>query len=272
MIETTPDQQQIAERNKHLQTTYFKSKFYFLRSHNGFRPGCLHGLLGVMSGGKSSLAKVLIAEAAYQGKTLVWLTEESRQDYVADFAKIIPADVLPRVLSNVLWLEEKALPATVADNIDAFYSYMQNQIARAGCKALFIDNITTSRIYDGSLGKNSFSKTSKWLSKIAKALSLPIIYLVHTRKEITANYHRVLTPEDIRGFATIAIESEFFYVMQKFTQQDRIVNIVRLAKHRGYESPPKTWFRLIWENGRYCGDTALNFESIKAIFKEKDAL
>jgi hypothetical protein len=131
--------------------------------------------------------------------------------------------------------------------------------------------VTTSKIYDGSFGVQSQTIAPKKLKKIARMFDIPVFYLAHTRKEITKNMHRLTEPEDIRGQASIAIESEFFYILHTFTQDDAFVNLVRVVKHRGYPGA-NGFFRLNWQDGAYWTDDRLNFKRVSEIFKKRDKI
>ena len=139
-------------------------------------------------------------------------------------------------LRNVVFLEEKEIDSSIIPTMNDFYQYFEMKIIESNCDAIFIDNITTSKLYASGLRPAGQEKSAKVLNSIAKKLNKVIFYVAHTRKEITDNYHKLITNEDIRGSAQIAIESEYFYILQKFSSNGTIFNVVRVTKHRHHHN------------------------------------
>ena len=255
MIEQSKSQDEIKTQKEKNKKVFFQSKFKFLKAHNGLRPGNVHGLISPTSSGKSSLLKSIIAETCCQGPVLTWLTEETIDEYQV---AINSMEVPQRGLDNLSFVREKNIPDESKKGIDNFYNYLREQVIVSGCEAFFIDNITSSRIYDGTFGLPGQIRAAKELPDLAEFLDIPIFYLAHTKKEVTDNFHRLTGNEDIKGHAQITIESQFFYCMQKFSQNERQTNFIRTTKHRGY-SNANGFYRLNWEDDVYWNDSKIEF-------------
>jgi len=88
-----------------------KTRFEFLLSHNGLRPYSCHGIIGPMSCGKSTLAKAIAEGCAETKRTLIWLSEENRDQWQQKIKKN---------LHNMRFFSEKTMPQNLKKNISAF--------------------------------------------------------------------------------------------------------------------------------------------------------
>jgi hypothetical protein len=96
-----------------------------------------------------------------------------------------------------------------------------------------------------------------------------VFYMGHTKSEVTDNYAKPLTPEDIRGHKALAIKTEYMYLMQKFTNESRQYNVIRNAKYRHHKEAAG-WYALIFEQEAYIGDKPCSFSVVNKIFKTRD--
>jgi len=252
----------------HLQsvnTTYIPSRFNFLNCHYGLRPNTLHGLMSTTGAGKSSLMKCIITETAEKIPILVWLSEESVIEYQA---KINRMD--RDVLGNITFVEEKNIDRKFKQNIDSFLEYFDQMVEESGCKMVFIDNVTTSLFYNSRFGFNGQTRTAEHFTNFVKT-KCSILYAIHTKKEIGDNHRTIIGSNDNRGLADITIETEYLYIIQKFTKNDQIYNILRNAKHRFHDNADG-FFLLGFDRGTYIGDEKIPFATVNDIFVKRDYL
>lgn len=241
----------------------FDSRYEFLRAHNGLRPNCLHGLIGTTGCGKSTLFKCVITEAAAGHKVLVWLSEEN----VVEYQELI--NMLDKsVLKNIKFIEEKEIPGEYRDHQENFLEYFEQMVEESEASMVFIDNITTSAFYNQRFGFGGQQKTAEFLINFVKR-KCSVFYVAHTRSEVTDNYGKVVTPEDIRGSKELPLVTEYFYIIQKFTTEDKQFNVLRVAKYRHHELA-KGWYGLKYEKQSYIGDNKVPFAVINKIFKMRD--
>lgn len=265
MLKGPVSSEKIAEFEKSQHMTFFPSRYSFLKDHKGLRPNCLHGFFGTMGSGKSTLAKCIIAEAASGKKILVWHTEETIVEYQALIQYLDRS-----VIQNIVFVHEKDIPETIRESQDSLFEYFVQMVEESGCAIVFIDNITTSRLYNGYFGMKGYAKTSDFLITFVKKYC-SVFYVAHTDSSITDNYSKVVTPENIRGPIDLPMVTEYAYIMQRFTTNEKKYNLLRTAKHRHHEKAGG-WYALKFEQRAYVGDGKVTFELVNRIFKTRDFL
>lgn len=268
MIRGSYTKQEIDEQKKRHEKMEIYSQFEFLREHNGIRLGNLHGLLGTAGSGKSTLLKSIIAFTSDTKPTLTWLSEETVQEYQVGLNRITTSE---SVLKNMKFVEEKNLDEFYFRNQDTFYEIFEDMVVESGARVVFIDNLSTSYFYNDVAGISGQARTANFLSRITKKLGIAVFFVIHTKKDIQDNHATLVTKEDVRGSQQIAIVSEYFYILQKFTVNDRIYNIVKVDKHRHHEIN-KRFFLMGFDEGAYKFDKAIEFETLNKIFVKRDRL
>ena len=254
---------EIEMHSKLKDRTEFPSRYQFLKAHNGIRPNCLHGIMGSTGCGKSTLVKCIIAEAASAKRVLVWISEEN----VVEYQELI--NVLDKsVLDNIMFVEEKEIDIKYRSDQDLFFQYFEQMVEQADCDVVFIDNVTTSAFYNSRFGFFGQQRTAEFMIQFVKRVC-SIFYVTHTRSEVTDNYAKVVTPEDIRGSKELALITEYMYIIQKFTTEDKQFNVLRVAKYRHHEDAAG-WYGLKYEKKAYIGDSKVPFAVINKIFKMRD--
>jgi ABC-type oligopeptide transport system ATPase subunit len=245
--------------------TSFASRYEFLKSHKGIRPNCLHGMIGTTGSGKSTLLKCIITEAATDKKILIWLSEEN----IVEYQELIHY-LDKSVLKNISFVEEKEIPQEYKMDQDKFFEYFEQMVEQSGCELVFIDNMTSSAFYNMRFGFNGQGRTAEFLGSFVKT-KCSVFYVAHTETMITDNYSKVVAPENMRGSKELAIVTEYFYIIQKFTTNDKIYNVLRVAKFRHHKEAAG-WYALRFEQNSYIGDSRVPFELINKIFKSRDYL
>ncbi len=245
--------------------TLVHSRYAFLKAHNGLRPNSLHGIMSSTSAGKSTLMKCIITETAANNKVLVWLSEETVSEYQGLINFIDKS-----ALSNITFVEEKEIPAEYKERQSDFFEYFEQMVEESGAKWVFIDNVTTSAFYNQRYGINGQNHSAEFLRGFVKK-ACSIIYAAHTRSDITENYSKVIASEDIRGSKELPMMTEYLYIIQKFTSNDKQYNVLRNAKYRHHEAA-SGWFALVYKQKAYIGDQSIKFSLVNQIFKTRDFL
>lgn len=217
----------------------------------------------VSNSGKSTLTKCIITEAAQEHRVLVWISEENVVEYQELINKLDKS-----VLPNIVFVEEKEIPNDYKVNQDVFFEYFEQLVEEADVDVVFIDNITTSAFYNQRFGFTGQQKTSEFMINFVKR-KCSVFFVTHTRSEVTDNYGKVATPEDIRGSKELALVTEYMYIIQKFTTEDKQFNVLRVAKYRHHEAAAG-WYGLKYEKKAYIGDSKVPFAVINKIFKMRD--
>ena len=88
---------------------------------------------------------------------------------------------------------------------------------------------------------------------------------------MTVNCNRIITEQDCRGNAMISLISEFFYILQRYTSDQKIYDFVHTVKFRGYPQA-KGFYQLKYDQQHYIKDRQVDFNDINEIFKNRDYL
>jgi hypothetical protein len=247
----------------------FKTRFNFLLSHNGIRKNKLHTLLAPTHSGKSTAVRTLVVDMMVMNpnsKILIWLSEESVNDFLIELKKCLPSTISTdnlMVLSDINWneyLSEKTHDEIKAQ-IESFISYYKIDF-------VFIDNITTSKIYNDCTIKEQ-SQFANWLKKISQDCG--VLCIAHTNTNEFNN--RLINENDIRGSKTIINLSEFLYILQPIFIGNTLIQFVFIKKHRGQEVAAK-FYRLNYDKHLYAfkDDYSVEFSSIAELFKNRNKL
>jgi len=242
------------------------SRYEFLMGHHGIRPNSLIGLMAPTGAGKSTLFKCIIAELAAAGKKiLIWLSEET----VLEYQELI-SYLDKECLKNIVFVEEKKIPEEFMEDQKAFFRYFTKMVDDSGCDLVALDNASTSVFYNLKFGFNGQSRTATFMLGFVKR-KCSIFYVCHTKKEVTANYNKVVTSEDMRNSKELGLVTEYFYVIQKFTSNEKIFNILNVVKFRHHEGAGG-WHALAFEKRAYIGDRKIPFAMVNDIFNRRDYL
>ncbi len=258
----------IEKRVKENKTIFFESKFNFLLEHYGYRPGCLHALLGTPGGGKTSLLKAMISEATIKKKVLLMLTEEQFKEYEPD----LHASNENYNPDNLLYMHEDSVPTEIKKDKKAALNYLRDQVNDSDCDVFFFDNITTSVFYASTSGLRWQEELISMLRRTAKTLNIPIIYAVHTNKNVKDNSNKLIDGEDVRGTNQSFQKSDYFYVLQRFQQENNYYPFLFLRKHRFHKFVDNKYFYLNFKNGCYEEDKPTTFDKINQAFMQRNWL
>jgi KaiC/GvpD/RAD55 family RecA-like ATPase len=245
-------------------SVHYVSNFNFLKSHKGIRRNKLHLLIAPTHAGKSTLVRSLLCDFIFRNKgkkILLWLTEESKEEFRQEFSSTVPAHDILANISIVSEMDTDSDAETIQKNISEFVDYYKYD-------AVFVDNITTSRVYmDKSTAVQS--DAALWFKTLKKSTSLFLIAHANT----SDFNNRFLDENDIRGSKTITNLAEFLYILQPIAVGDRLFQFINIKKHRGQNISGK-FFRLFYskELKSFDRDMQTDFDGIKEVFKQRNKL
>lgn len=253
---------------------YFWSNFKFLNEHRGHRPGNIHLYLGTTGGGKSTLMRTLfidVMESLREGKRiLVWLTEETRKDFLTEIYATGYGD--EDKLSRVTVISEQEMPPICENDQSMTELLLASEIKHEDNEIVFFDNLTTSDFYEGKRPAEQ-SEFAKKLKKWTQDANVPIVLIAHTNAETSDNSKGLIMPNHIRGSKSICNIAQFLYVMQRFKIGEVFYPTIRIEKHRG-QKIDKSLYMLTYHKGSnlYCTDKWMPFKDFEKIYKERNKL
>jgi len=252
------------------RTTYWNSEFNFIKTFNGFRPGHIHTFLSNTGGGKSSLAKSIILDATVMNpekKILLWLTEDRKEDWEADFFEAIN----PEKFSNLFIFSEKDFLKNGKIMPEELFRFILKSIIEKDIGLLILDNITTSTFY-----------TIEDYDIIAKMLqgSMPdhiaTIVFSHTNKSYKKYGRDFMDPDNIFGSTYLSKIAEFFGCLYGIDIPDKgKYSAIVMEKNRLYGvKSDKKYFALNYhdEARMFMSDNIIDYEMFKSVWKEKESL
>lgn len=272
IVKPRADDEQIEKANLKAKEISYYSRFKFLRVVNGIRLGNLNGFIGTTGSGKSTLLKTIVADTLRDCSCLVWLSEETIEEYQAKINTIVKSKSL---LSNLRFIQESDIDEKYFKFQPEFHAMFKQtvmgEINNFNTKAIFIDNLTSSYLYNEDISVSQQGRSAKFLHRLAKDLGIAVVYVAHTKKNVNDTYTGLITKEDCRGSQQISIVSEYLYILQKFQSGGEHFPIVQTVKHRFHEVADK-WHLLVYKDGNYLGDSRLDFNVVKRIFNSRDKL
>lgn len=262
---TTQDQRkEIQEEN---DFEYFPTDFIFLKEHKGLRPGCIHLLISNSGSGKSCLMRKILIDTAQKKDVLLWLSEETKEDFLL---ATNDANIYSEIQKNIKIITEMSFDKKIAANSKSLYFHFEKAILSLNPKAVFLDNLTTSRMYL-NLRPAQQDELIWDIKNLCAKHGCPIFIVMHTRSEFSNN--RLLDDSDVRGSKTIANICEYLYLFQCWEIAGQIYPTLRIRKARKHRVENKM-FRLNFsrEKNLYISDAKMSFETFIENFKNKDGL
>lgn len=260
-----PDKLDFNEIND-VSTIGLKSRFAFLTAHDGLKPRKMHLLIAPTHSGKSTMTRSLLVDAMIMNpnkKFLIWLTEETKEEFLVELKKCYPHEKLSgenlRIFSQQNYQEQD--PQKIK-------GFIEQCITQGYCDFLFVDNITTSPIYMDKATKEQ-ADIAMWFKGLSKKVGLFLI--AHTNNNDFNN--RLLDETDIRGSKTITNLTEFMYILQPIRVGDTLYQFLMIKKHRG-EDVNGTFYRLNYDKKLYSfrDDLLVKFDDIAWLFQQRNQL
>lgn len=259
---------QSAILKKEKERVDFFSQFDFLAGHNGFRKGNIHLFMGVSHGGKSTLVRSLIVDILCnrpKKKILLWLSEETRLEFLQEFSQT----------GFTEYSEDQLLIFSEIDNPmgeGKMLQTIENIVISKNVDIVFFDNLTTSKIYM-DLAPAGQSSRIALLKKFATNWNVPLAIIAHTGAGITENYSGIISMNDIRGNKTIVNVAQFFYIMQTFIDGTNKISTLRIVKHRGF-LVESTIYKLVFipKAKMFGAGVAIDFAGFSTAYKNRNKL
>jgi len=248
--------------------TYYKSRFRFIKSHNGYRPGNFHLLIGTSGGGKSTVVRSLLVDLlpSIKKRILVWLSEETHQEFIREFGRSGIYNYGKELKNKIDFYSEQESSETMPQMKQRIKSLLENE----DYEFIIFDNLTTSRLYMDRR-PNEQAEFSLWLKAICQNSDTAALLVAHTGAEISDNMNRFINANDIRGAKSIVNLSQFIYILQRFINEaGEIFQMLRLDKNRGQDAQEKL-FLLEYDRSMvlYQNDRILSYDMLKEIFKNR---
>jgi len=247
---------------------FFNTTYNFLVSHKGLRPGRMHLLIGPPGSGKSSLLISLITQAAHASRVVVWLSEETRADFLM---RLCDHEISTEVRKNILILSEmdKNFPVKVLSNISKYRNLLEETLKNYNPHVVIFDNITTSFVYQ-RMNPADQGEHCNWLKRICID-KFALVICAHTKKGVHDNF-KLLELDDIRGSSNIVNLAEYAYTYQRISTEGKYFPILRLLKARYHQ--PGLYFLLKYDpkTRAYISDQEIKFDDVKKIFSMRDKI
>ena len=265
---------------KEREKVFWYSDYSFLTEHKGHRPGALHLYLGVAHGGKSTLMRSLLIDALKrckkEKKILVWLSEETENDFLIEFSMALAHlnQIDAKVLLSKILIHSEMNYSNIFPKSDVKlkYKYFKETILNEEIDLILFDNLTTSEFYmDRSIEDQSYFIRD--LKEVVSKANKPFIMVAHTGADMTENSHRLISMNDIRGCKSVINIVQHCYILQRFQINDCYYPTLRITKHRG-QSVENKMFYLFFDKDRnlYIKDKCINFLELKDNFKRRNVL
>lgn len=255
-------QKQLLEESK---TKHFETKLGFLNAHRGLRKNKMHLLIAPTSSGKSTLVRTILRDFIFNNKdckSMVWLTEETKEEFQTEFLKGVPNH---NVLSNLRVFSEQD---TTECEDEKIIKFIEECIDYYGIDLLILDNITTTPLYgDGKVSHQA--KITNWLKRLSKKVALFIV--AHSNTDDFNN--RFLNESDIRGSKSITNLVEFLYLLQPMTVGNTVHQFIHIRKHRG-QNIDNRFFKLNYskELFAFANDYPVDFNFVAEVFQQRNQL
>lgn len=245
----------------------------FMDDHYGPRPGCIHTLLGSTGRGKSTLVHSLLTSWGAKAKILLYLTEESFERVESKLA--LKGDDMSYLTPKLHLVHEQDVAAKInPKDADSWLRQMRAKIVESECKILILDNLTTSIFYEGQFQNVNTILTG--LRKMAADLEIPVFVVAHTKKGISEATKGLISPDDVRGSASLAMTSDYFYIFYRIRKtssfgQPKDSAFVYIGKSRDHDNQDFI-YKLDYDpvKKKYFRDAMVNFTMFKDYMKERD--
>lgn len=263
----------IEAAKKESNTVFYPSAHKFLSGHNGYRKGCLHIVLGMEGGGKSTLMRSMLFDFLAIGRPkkniLIYLSEETSMSFQCEFFRGFAA--VTSEASKIKMFSEQDDDQMAPYEGEHALVPLISEVDMVDPEIVFIDNLTTADFYPDNFKVQG--PTIKRIKKLAQEKNIPIVIFAHTNG-INSGTDRLIESNDIRGGKGVSMLAEFFYIMQRVETENGIFPTVRITKHRGQDLAYGNLFSLDYaKNSRlYKSSSAIPFDAFNEHFKNRKKL
>jgi hypothetical protein len=259
------DEEKQKELLEDSNTKHFETKLGFLNAHRGLRKNKMHLLIAPTSSGKSTLVRSVLRDFIFNNKdckSMVWLTEETKEEFQTEFLKGVPNH---DILSNLRVFSEQS---GQEHDDEKMIKFIEECIDYYGIDLLVLDNITTSPLYvDRKVSHQA--KITNWLKRLSKKVTLFIV--AHSNTDDFNN--RFLNESDIRGSKNITNLVEFLYLLQPVQINNKLHQFIHIRKHRG-QNIDNRFYKLNYsrELFAFANDFPVEFNFVAEIFQQRNQL
>ena len=255
--------------NSEMDETYFKSGLDVFNDHNGFRKGEVHTFVGTKGSGKSTWAKSILAELAWQEKSvLLYISEENTKKYVLALNNIFrlnrsTSSDVAKYLENIIVLSEMDASIT---NFDTFFNYVEEIIKHAKVEVFLFDNFTTAFLSE--LHINEQSRLLRRFKEIADRYNVCVILFFHTSKNVDP---KNLDGDSVKGSGTAINIGSYNYVIYQHKDTSVIRNFIHTEKARYHSMANKKVYEVMYnyKTGIFTKCSKITMQDYKKIVTEK---
>lgn len=258
---------------KESDSVYIASTMQFLVNHHGWRPKCVHTLIGASGGGKSTMVRTILRDflfnkdnATARMKVCVWLSEETVDEFRRELSFGIPE-------------HERLFDAHLISEMDMSGKNSQDKktiltetIAQIQPALFLFDNITTSALYQ-ELTSREQANFCAYIKHLTTKSNMATLLVAHTGAEIHDGITRMINHNDVRGSKGIVNISQFIYILQTFKVRGGKHPFLFIDKARG-QHPDSSVFYLEYNKAlrAFSKDRPTDFEKFKEVFNARDRL
>jgi ABC-type iron transport system FetAB ATPase subunit len=267
---TTDDRERYQKQS---ESVYIASSMQFLTNTNGWRPECVHTLIGASGGGKSTMVRTILRDflfnkenATQRMKVLVWLSEESVDEFRRELSFGIPEH--ERLMDAHLISEMDMGGKTSQDK----KTMLTETVAQVQPTLFLFDNITTSALYQ-ELTSREQANFCQYIKHLTIKSNMATLLVAHTGAEVHEGITRMINHNDVRGSKGIVNISQFIYILQTFKVRGSRHPFLFIDKSRG-QHPESLVFYLEYNKAlrSFQKDRPTDFEKFKEVFNARDRL
>jgi len=224
----------------------FKSGLKVFRDHNGFIDGEFHTFIGTKGSGKSTWAKTILCDLAYQEKgVFLYISEEKEGKYLNTINKAFrisksTPEQTKRYLENIIVVGE--LDREINTEKD-FFDLVEHIVTTCELDIMIFDNFTTSFLSELPISQQS--SVLRRLKRLADKLSIPILAFFHTAK---LSDPKRLDGDNIRGSATAINIGSYNYLIAQHKTAMTTRNFVYTEKARYHSKANKKMYEVIYDH------------------------
>ena len=260
-----------SERMAKRKTRQFPTNIKLFSNHNGLRRNKMHLLIAPTGVGKSTFVRTMIIDFIEHNpemKVLLWLTEETKEDFEDEFAFGM-SDKVAENSENLHVISEQSMGEN--ETASDVYRSLNDVIEHFNYDLIIIDNLTTSKLYLGSSPKEQ-EHAAGWLKGLCKN-DLALFVIAHSGGSVQENSSKLLDENDIRGNKTLPNLAEFLYILQPFYVGNRLFQFLITKKHRGQPIHSKyIGVKYDKETNTFKESAFVAFEELKKVFKLRNQL
>jgi len=270
-VEIDITKENISSRIGKRKIRQFLTGMKLFTNHNGLRRNKMHLLIAPTGVGKSTFVRTMIIDFIEHNpemKVLLWLTEETREDFEDEFSFGISEKVMNNS-DNLKIISEQSMGMN--ENSEDVYKYVNEIVDYYNYDLVIVDNLTTSKLYLGATPKEQ-EKAAGWLKSLCKK-DLALFVIAHAGGAVQENSNKLLDENDIRGNKTLPNLVEFLYILQPFYVGNRLFQFLITKKHRGQPIHSKyIGVKYDKESSTFKESAFVGFDELQNVFRLRNKL